>query len=559
MDQKLAKTVVALLGALAIAVGPTHLDAHGSSSTCLLPVPVILPIAVTKTYDSGSWSSPCSSGKWTASRAGGTFSGRDARGSAFYGSWDNYSFGGGNWRLIGPGLYETYSGSWDNYSFGGGSFLWSGPGLYDSVSGSFDTYSFGGGSWSFSGPSLYDSGTGSWDDSLFGGSWSVSGPGLYDSDAGHWTYGASTLPTPGVTPAPVVTPAPTLPPVSAGPRLLPGWHSKWVSQSDYPTMAPGEVRDFWIRFQNAGTESWTRGTWGRQANLALNGDNKEPFRLGMAVNWLWDDRIATSTAAIVEPGQVGEFRFSVRAPLAPGLYSLNLRPVIDGNTWMEDEGVFWNIAVRAAAAAPTPTPTPTPSAVRSGAVLTSFAVTVNAGAGIGLSWSGISNPTPKDWIALALPSSPNSVFAVGLYVPADLSTSGTFNVPATVPPGVYEFRYFYNDGYQRLATSSPVTVLGPSSAAPQQPASVQFISLTTPISPGYTATVAVKTSPSAYCTIVVTYLSGPSTAAGLYPKTSDGSGAVSWSWIVGARTTPGSWPIDVSCGSASGRTYLQVY
>jgi hypothetical protein len=48
----------------------------------------------------------------------------------------------------------------------------------------------------------------------------------------------------------------------------------------------------------------------------------------------------------VAPGQIAEFRFSVRAPLSRGVYRLDLRPVIDGTTWMEDQGVFWIIDVR---------------------------------------------------------------------------------------------------------------------------------------------------------------------------------------------------------------------
>jgi hypothetical protein len=125
----------------------------------------------------------------------------------------------------------------------------------------------------------------------------------------------------------------------------PGFHSKWVGQSDYLKMQPGQTTTFWIKFLNTGTEPWVRGVWGRQANLGLNGDNKEPYRLGMNYNWLWDDRIATTVTPIVNPGEIGEFQFGFRAPMAPGTYYLNLRPVIDGTVWMEDEGVFWIVEV----------------------------------------------------------------------------------------------------------------------------------------------------------------------------------------------------------------------
>lgn len=124
-----------------------------------------------------------------------------------------------------------------------------------------------------------------------------------------------------------------------------GWHSRWVAQSSYLTMQPGQLAPFWISFRNAGTETWMRGVSGRQVNLALNGDDKEPFRAGMYCNWLWDDRIATTAEPTVRPGEIGRFNFCVRAPSAPGTYYLHLRPVVEGTAWLEDEGVFWVIVV----------------------------------------------------------------------------------------------------------------------------------------------------------------------------------------------------------------------
>lgn len=34
------------------------------------------------------------------------------------------------------------------------------------------------------------------------------------------------------------------------------------------------------------------------------------------------------------------------APVSRGIYRLNLRPVIDGTTWMDDQGAFWIVDVR---------------------------------------------------------------------------------------------------------------------------------------------------------------------------------------------------------------------
>ena len=137
--------------------------------------------------------------------------------------------------------------------------------------------------------------------------------------------------------------------VFAGPiAKRPVYWSKWLSQSPYPTLRPGEIAELFFAFRNTGTEPWVRGVWGQEANLGLNGDNKEPYRLRMDVNWLWDDRVATTVEPVVAPLQVGTFRFKLRAPMAPGVYRFSIRPVIDGMVWMPDEGVFLTITVVAA-------------------------------------------------------------------------------------------------------------------------------------------------------------------------------------------------------------------
>jgi len=78
---------------------------------------------------------------------------------------------------------------------------------------------------------------------------------------------------------------------------------------------------------------------------------------------------------------------------------------------------------------------------------------------------------------------------------------------------------------------------------------VKLVSLTSPVNAGSDATLTVAVPNGTSCSIVVTYKSGPSSAAGLYPKRANG-GRISWTWTVGTRTTPGRWPIDVSCGAA---------
>lgn len=118
------------------------------------------------------------------------------------------------------------------------------------------------------------------------------------------------------------------------------FHSAFVSESAWPTLAPGTSTSLTVKFQNTGTATWQKGVVGKQANLGLNGDTVAFANLGMNDGWMSANRLATTVESTVAPGQTGTFTFNVRAPATPGTYRLPLRPVVDGVTWMEDSGVF---------------------------------------------------------------------------------------------------------------------------------------------------------------------------------------------------------------------------
>ena len=107
-----------------------------------------------------------------------------------------------------------------------------------------------------------------------------------------------------------------------------------------------------------------------------------------------------------------------------------------------------------------------------------------------------------------------------------------------------------------LPTIRPSTP--PPTTPPPPPLAVRFTSVKSPVSRGGTASVSIATTAGASCSIVVTYKSGPSTAAGLTPRSADGQGAASWSWTVGANTTTGDWPIDVTCNGARAHATFTV-
>ena len=82
-------------------------------------------------------------------------------------------------------------------------------------------------------------------------------------------------------------------------------------------------------------------------------NEREPSRARFAIGTIFSvdarmteaNRVAFQNEASVPPGGVGTFVFKVRAPMTPGVYAINLRPVIDAVTWMEDQGVFLYVTV----------------------------------------------------------------------------------------------------------------------------------------------------------------------------------------------------------------------
>lgn len=100
--------------------------------------------------------------------------------------------------------------------------------------------------------------------------------------------------------------------------------------------------------------------------------------------------------------------------------------------------------------------------------------------------------------------------------------------------------------------------LGEAYQTPPPTLDVGLVSLTSPVEAGDDASLAVRTAPAARCRITVHYKSGPSKAKGLVPKQADMEGQVSWTWRVGSGTTPGRWPIIVTCSHAGRDSTLQT-
>lgn len=130
------------------------------------------------------------------------------------------------------------------------------------------------------------------------------------------------------------------------------------------------------------------------------------------------------------------------------------------------------------------------------------------------------------------------------------------------PGGTFQFEWQPIPTYSPGPTRTPLPALMATpthTSSPSTTLSLQIISVTSPVSPGDDATLVAKTVPGAECDITVYLKSGPSTASGLYPKTADSSGRVSWTWKVGTRTTAGSWRIVVTATHNGKTVFRETY
>ena len=166
---------------------------------------------------------------------------------------------------------------------------------------------------------------------------------------------------------------PGIPAPSATPTKLPGFHAAWYGQSGYMRLCPGGGAQATLAYYNSGSRGWVAGRIGEAAYLGTWGSEPgqdQPSILGgdgqlgsPATGWPRFNRIAQQPAPYVGPGQVAWFQFNLQAPSLPGTYRLYVRPLIEGATWLEDIGVFWQVLVlNADGTMPTPTP-PDPAGV----------------------------------------------------------------------------------------------------------------------------------------------------------------------------------------------------
>ncbi|MEK6206214.1 MAG: CAP domain-containing protein [Chloroflexota bacterium] len=135
------------------------------------------------------------------------------------------------------------------------------------------------------------------------------------------------------------------PPIALPPDS--GYHASWNAQTPDPIIYAGERTTLVVSLKNTGSRGWYLNVPDQRVVLGTS-DPQDSERTELAVDWLSGNRLTSMTTDYVGPGEVGWFRFAVRAPATTGDYTLALRGVVDGVGWLEDDGIFFTIHVRPA-------------------------------------------------------------------------------------------------------------------------------------------------------------------------------------------------------------------
>lgn len=129
-------------------------------------------------------------------------------------------------------------------------------------------------------------------------------------------------------------------PVNAAPE----YSYKWISQSSYVELFPEESTRLWVLIENTGQATWDQNT---PIHLGTDRDIDRESVFYTNSDWLSPNRPAWLTdETIVPPGERAVFMFEITAPNQSGKYTEYFRPVVEGISWLEDYGIYWEITVK---------------------------------------------------------------------------------------------------------------------------------------------------------------------------------------------------------------------
>jgi hypothetical protein len=140
---------------------------------------------------------------------------------------------------------------------------------------------------------------------------------------------------------------PDIEPVTIAPltqAINPGRHARIVAESVWPTLEPNQIATLIVRLQNTGDMPWIRDVQTSELRLGASAplDNTRDTDSGLLEDPLggMKNRYARQTEELVAPGGIATMKLQVRAPASGETRRIDMRPVVDGVSWLEDEGLF---------------------------------------------------------------------------------------------------------------------------------------------------------------------------------------------------------------------------
>ena len=130
----------------------------------------------------------------------------------------------------------------------------------------------------------------------------------------------------------------------ADPRsMLSSFHSAFAAQSVPGPIPAGSVANATLTIRNTGVRPWVRGT-ATEVRLGIPREDRVYAASVMPAVWFLPTRPAVQSESVVPPGGTATFVFPVGGQRS-GSYRIPLRPVIDGLTWLEDQGIYVDVTV----------------------------------------------------------------------------------------------------------------------------------------------------------------------------------------------------------------------
>ena len=126
--------------------------------------------------------------------------------------------------------------------------------------------------------------------------------------------------------------------------------AQYHSQADYPVLKQGDSVEWWIKFKNTGGEIWENHNQNnRITKIALGTYSHPDINEGVEFNhdWPGKHRLSILEEDAVAPGQVGLFKFKIKAPFykPPGSYKIQLTPKTPAGWLKQSDGAELNCFV----------------------------------------------------------------------------------------------------------------------------------------------------------------------------------------------------------------------